>query len=104
VLLDECVPARFGRLLPGHQVMTVPRMGWAGIRNGRLLALAAAAFDVLVTVDGNMPQQQNPATLPVAVLIVHAPSNDIDDLSPLAPAVLAALLTLAPKAFTHVRA
>jgi hypothetical protein len=79
-------------------------MGWAGIRNGRLLALAAASFDVLVTVDRKIPFEQNPATLPIAVLILHAPSNDIDDLAALIPAVLEALSTLAPREFTHVGA
>jgi len=103
VLLDECVPVRLGKLLPGHAVSTVPRMGWAGIRNGRLLGLAAGSFDVLVTVDRRMPHEQNPATLPVAVIVMHAPSNDISDLIPLMPAVLNALQTLTPKAFTHVR-
>ena len=78
VLLDECVPKRLGRLLSGHQVRTAPDMGWAGIRNGRLLALAAADFDVMITVDRNIEHQQNPATLPVAVLVLVAPSNAID--------------------------
>jgi hypothetical protein len=82
--------------------MTVPRMGWAGIRNGRLLSLAAGEFDVLITVDRRMEHEQNPATLPVAVVVLRAPSNDIDDLSPLMPAVLKALQGLTPRAFTHV--
>ena len=102
VLLDECVPARLARLLVGHSVATVPQMGWGGIRNGRLLGLAAAEFDVFVTVDRKIAFEQNPATLPTAVLILHALSNDIDDLSPLVPAVLQALETLTPCAFTHV--
>ena len=103
VLLDECVPKRLARLLPGHEVRTVPQMGWAGVRNGRLLSLAGAApFDVLITVDRNMEHQHNLATLPLAVVVVEAPSNDIDDLIPLAPAIMSALAGLAPNRFTHV--
>ena len=103
VLLDECVPKRLGKLIAGHDVRTVPQMGWSGIRNGQLLGLSeGAAFDVLVTVDGNIEHQQNPATLPVAVMVLHAMSNDIDDLAPLAPAILAALASLRPRSFTHV--
>lgn len=102
VLRDECVPKRLARLLPGHEVRTVPQMGWAGVRNGRLLSLAGGApFDVLITVDWNMEHQHNVATLPVAV-VLEAPSNDIDDLVPLAPAILSALAGLAPNSFTHV--
>lgn len=55
LLLDECVPVRLSRALPGHQVSTVVREGWSGIKNGRLLALAATEFDALITVDKNLP-------------------------------------------------
>jgi predicted nuclease of predicted toxin-antitoxin system len=51
LLLDECVPARLRNHIPGHNVSTVPREGWAGIKNGQLLSLAAAAdFEALVTI------------------------------------------------------
>ena len=42
ILLDECVPRKLRQELPGHDVRTVPGMGWAGKRNGELLALMAA--------------------------------------------------------------
>ena len=48
VLLDECLPRRLKRELVGHDVKTAPEMGWAAMRNGELLALAAAQFDVFV--------------------------------------------------------
>jgi predicted nuclease of predicted toxin-antitoxin system len=57
ILLDECVPARFGRLLTGHSATTVPRHGWAGIKNGDLLALAEKEFDALITVDQKLPAE-----------------------------------------------
>ncbi len=72
LLLDECVPARFGRALPSHQVPTVVREGWSGIKNGKLLALAAGRFDVLVTVDKNLSYQQDTRNLPVAVVVLDA--------------------------------
>ena len=43
LLLDECVPARLRRALLSHQVSTVVIEGWSGIKNGKLLALAAVA-------------------------------------------------------------
>ena len=68
LLLDECVPARLSRALPSHPVSTVVRKGWSGIKNGRRLALAAAEFDVFITVDKNLPYQQNTSALPLATL------------------------------------
>lgn len=60
ILLDENLDWRLRRDLPGHQVGSVQQMGWAGTKNGELLRRAAEeAFDVLVTMDGNMLHQQN---------------------------------------------
>jgi predicted nuclease of predicted toxin-antitoxin system len=50
LLLDENLPHQLRRELPGHDCYTVAYMGWAGVENGDLLALAASAgFDALVT-------------------------------------------------------
>ena len=54
VLRDECLPRRLKRELVDHDARTVPEMGWASKRNGELLALAAAEFDVFLTVDRNL--------------------------------------------------
>lgn len=94
ILLDECVPRGLGHHLSGHEVKTAPGMGWGGLKNGRLLALAQRAFDVLLTVDQKLPFQQNLSRFKIAVLIVPAPSNDINDLLPFVPAILAALPTI----------
>ena len=83
ILLDEDLPRRLGTLLLGHDATTVQRSGWAGIKNGKLLALAATKFDVFLTMDGNLEYQQNLATLPIAVLVVEAISNRIEHLAPL---------------------
>ena len=77
LLLDESVPSRLRRALPGHEVRTVGEMGWSGVKNGKLLALAATAFDAFVTVDKNLPYQQNLSTLPVAVIVLDARSNRV---------------------------
>jgi predicted nuclease of predicted toxin-antitoxin system len=50
LLLDECVPARLRQALPSHEVLTVVQAGWSGIKNGRLLALAALQARSLVTI------------------------------------------------------
>ena len=48
-------------------------------------------FDALITSDRGFEFEQNPDALPLAVVIVLAPSNRIRDLKPLMPDVLSAL-------------
>ena len=86
VLLDECVPRRLCRELPGYDVKTVAEMGWSGTKNGALLRLAAAEFDVFLTVDQGIQSQQNLPGIDLALVIVRVPSNDINDLRPKIPA------------------
>ena len=57
VLLDECVNPRVREAFPNHEIQTVQSMGWAGITNGKLIALAQQSFDVFVTVDQNLEHQ-----------------------------------------------
>ena len=78
ILLDEDLPRRLAALLVGHEVSTVQRSGWTGIKNGELLRLAATDFDVFVSMDGNLEFQQNVSALPIAVLIVQAVSNRME--------------------------
>ena len=96
LLLDECVPKRLKRELPGHDVQTVQDMGWAGIKNGALLKLAAGQFDALLTVDQGIEYQQNLSGLSISVVVMLAASNDVDDLRPLLPRVEQALASLRP--------
>ena len=87
LLLDECVPTRLRKSLPTHQVSTVIYEGWSGVKNGKLLALAAERFDAFITVDKNLPYQQNSLALPVAVIVLDAVSNELAFLLPLVPAL-----------------
>jgi predicted nuclease of predicted toxin-antitoxin system len=104
ILLDESVPGRLGQLLTGHTSVTVQRRGWASIKNGKLLALASGEFDVLLTADKGMEYQQNLTMLPIAILIVLARSNRIEDLSAAVPTILAALADLPPKTLRKIAA
>ena len=103
VLLDENLPHDFRHHLAGHDAFTVAYMGWAGTKNGELLRLAAdAGFEALLTMDNGVAYQQNPAGLPLAVVILRAPSNDISDLMPLVPALLTCLSQLTPRSIARV--
>jgi hypothetical protein len=78
-------------------------MGWSGIKNGVLLALAASnGFEALITTDHGIQHQQNPALLPIAVIILHSPTSSLADLSRLVPDLLTNLSHFAPKAVSHV--
>lgn len=94
VLLDECVPRPLGRALTRHHWSTVPKEGWSGFKNGQLLRAIEGRWDVLLTTDTNIPWQQATARFDLAVLIVRARSNDIDDLQPWVPEILRALPAL----------
>ena len=96
ILLDENLNWRLEQFLPGHEVKSVPRIGWAGLKNGKLLARAQENFDVLVTMDGSMASQQNLSKIKIAIVALRAPSNRLEDTSPLMPKVLALLPTLKP--------
>ena len=101
ILLDENLDWRLRRDLPGHQVESVPLLGWAGIQNGALLRKAVeAGFEVLVTMDGNMVHQQNIAAHAIAVVALRARSNRLADTSPLMPPLLALLTHLKPGTLT----
>jgi predicted nuclease of predicted toxin-antitoxin system len=91
VILDECLPKRLARELPGHEVTTVPAAGWAGVVNGELLRRIAGNYEVFVTIDGNLAAQQNTEALTFGVIVLRARSNKIEDIRPLIPEILGAL-------------
>jgi hypothetical protein len=91
VLLDECVDRRLAGDIPGHDVVTVPDAGWAALKNGELLALAQHQFDAFVTVDRNLPFQQDLTRFAIAVIVLRAPSTRRRDLQSLIPQLLTAL-------------
>jgi hypothetical protein len=103
VLLDECLPRRLKRELVGHDVKTAPEMGWASKRNGELLDVAVSRFDVFLTADRNLSYQQNVSAFDIAVVVLAARSNRLDDLRPLVPRLLEVLPMAQRRAVTIVR-
>lgn len=88
LLLDESLPWRLARLIEGHEVESVQRAGWAGVKNGELLKLASSRFDAFITADQNIQYQQNLGTLPLTVFVLAARSTAFSDLAPLIPELL----------------
>ena len=86
LLLDECVDEHVRHLLPGHDCQTVRFANLAGLKNGRLLdAAEAAGFDILITADQNIPDQQNLTGRRISLLILCARTNHLRDLKPPPP-------------------
>ncbi len=94
LLLDESLPRALKRELGGHDVVTVPEMGWAGKDNGELLRRASHEFDVFVTADQGLQYQQNLTGFDIAVVTLAARTNRVEDLKPLIPRLLASLTGL----------
>jgi len=96
VLLDGCVPRRLADELSGHEVKTVPEMGWADLDDGPLLEAMAGSFDVLVTVDKSLPKQQRLDNRSFAVIVLRTRSNRLTDLLPLVSVLRRAIEELRP--------
>ena len=88
ILLDESLPRDLSALLVGHETATVSAAGWSGIKNGKLLALAATQFNVFVTADRNIEYQQNLATLPIAIVVLMLRRTRIQAIEPLVPELI----------------
>ncbi len=91
VLIDACLPVELKNLLEGTEVKTARDMGWQRLDNGQLLSKADGRFEVLVTMDKAMPSQQILARYSIALVIIKAQSNRIDDLNSLLPAIQAGI-------------
>jgi predicted nuclease of predicted toxin-antitoxin system len=94
ILLDECLPTRLRHEIPGHEVRTVKQMGWLGVKNGKLLRSIEESnlFEVFVTMDKNLPQQQRLAGLSFGVIVLRARSNRFEQTQPLMAELLRRLL------------
>lgn len=94
LILDECIDRRLTKEFIGYEIKTVPQMGWAGTKNGKLLALIEKEFDIFITVDRNLSFQQNLSQFNIAVVVLQAKSNRLMDLKPLVPKILDILSTV----------
>ena len=84
ILLDENVNQRLVSLFDADLVVTtVSTQGWKGLGNGELLREAAGSYEVLVTMDSNLPFQQNLEALDLGIVILRAGSNAMIDVAPL---------------------
>jgi predicted nuclease of predicted toxin-antitoxin system len=105
ILLDECVDERLRHLFAEHRCETARFAGLAALKNGALLIAAErAGFDVIVTVDQSIPEQQNLHCRSIAVVILCGRTNRLADLKPLIPAALNAISSLGAGEVAVIRA
>lgn len=104
LLIDECVDERLRLLFPGHECQTAHFADLAGLKNGRLLeAGEAAGFDILITVDQNIPDQQIVTGRRISLIILCGPTNRLRDLELLVPAAVSALLSIGRGEVVRIR-
>lgn len=102
VLLDECIPVQVISELRG-EVRTVRGMRWRGKKNGELLDLADAHFEVFITMDGALTEQQRISGRRLGVVSLVAPSNEIESLRPLIVKLRHAVLKVKPGQVIRLR-
>jgi predicted nuclease of predicted toxin-antitoxin system len=104
LLLDECIPRKFkfDLLSHGYEVVTVLEAGFSGKTNGELLNVAEGSFQAFITLDKNLPKQQNLAARKISIIIVRAKSNRLADIRLHLGALLAELSDLRPSQVIEV--
>ena len=90
------MPKPLIRELGGYPATRVSELGWQDLDDRPLLERAAVAFDVLITVDRNIPYQQNLSRLAIALVILKARKNTVGYLLPLVSDLLDALDVISP--------
>ena len=101
ILFDQGTPVPLRKLLSSHQVETAFERGWSTLTNGELLAVAEQeGFEVFVTTDKNLRDQQNFGGLRIAVVVLS--STSWPRIQKAAAAVQQAIDTTLPGSFNEV--
>ena len=75
ILFDQGTPVPLRQILTSHQVETAFERGWSTLSNGDLLAAAGQeGFEVFVTTDKNLRDQQNLGGLRIAIVVLSSTS------------------------------
>jgi hypothetical protein len=103
LLLDECVTRDLkSDLAPAHDVYTVEEAGLKGLENGDLIRAAGGKYDVLITVDRNIPISTERCGIAYCNPGTCGKRNSYVHLRPLIPRALAALENITPGAIVLI--
>ena len=101
IVFDQGTPAPLRRVLSGHAVATAFERGWSDLANGDLLRRAEAEFDLLITTDQNLHQQQNLTARQLAILVL--PTTSWPEISRHEAEVLNAVSTIRAGEYRELR-
>lgn len=96
VLLDACLPAGLRKALAGHEVFTANHLGWGDLDDADLLRVMTGSFDVLLTADKGIPQQQGRSRAAIAVVVLRSRRIRHEDLLPAVPRILSTIARAEP--------
>ena len=104
ILLDENIPTKvrfdFGE---GYEIFTVRNMNWLGKKNGELLGLAAFnGFEIFITVDKNLKNQQNLEKFALKFILLLAKDNKHETLQLFLDKIITLLKTENIPKFTEI--
>jgi predicted nuclease of predicted toxin-antitoxin system len=91
VLLDACVPQWLRTELGDVKVTTAHYAGLDGLSDSQLLVAIEGQYDVLVTLDSNIPYQQKVAGRPFAVIVLRISDQTPEAFRALIPALIQAV-------------
>jgi hypothetical protein len=101
ILFDQGTPVAIRPALAGHMVRTAREEGWSTLSNGELLRAAEdAGFQILLTTDTHLPDQQNLKNRRLAVVILN--QNRWTLISPRLADVVAAVNAAQPATYSIV--
>lgn len=100
IILDENLPHGLLRVLSPRRVTTVQQAGYAGVKNGELLAALDGVYDVFLTGDKNLRYQQNLTGRRLA--IIELPTNRWPILRPLCSQIVQAVDACGPASYTVI--
>ncbi|HMO82415.1 MAG TPA: DUF5615 family PIN-like protein [Pyrinomonadaceae bacterium] len=103
ILLDHNLDRRLKSRLTAYECQTTYEAGWSDASNGELLLLAEEnGFDLLLTADSSIKNQQNIEGRKISILVLRAPDNRLVTHIEMIDAILVALESIRPGELTEV--
>lgn len=101
-LLDECIVAGLETHFTRLEAVTAKVAGTLGLENGKLLKFADEHYEVFITVDKNLPFQQNLRNLQLRLVLVRTFDTRLAAMAALVPAIENAAFLATPGDFVIV--